>query len=381
MMELGKSDPAVGITMDSPEMCWGTFGTAPESQKSREWMLRAGLDTEGRVYLMAALDTDGDESQALERVTKDNAPAVLYRDHVYVDIQWLFQQRPSEEHPKLVTILAAAMENLGERFPDHPAVRRWKEAEQNLFPSGEQHMEGVEDLEWVLIDQPPEKSEQRPDWARLVCRDPDGRIYVSAGIGNDEATIMRQATEDGIVMAYNGKHGYVPLDWFGQRLPHIKPVLNYLRIHAQRLFDEHYPKSAIRYGVDKEDERKALAEAKMGWIRWFVFPENPIAPEIPEWMRMAADDRDGRIWAPAVLVDPAAVLDHNEDRMAEKVRADGIPSLWHQEHLYVPLDWLIEKWPEAEGPRWLFNAMRTVIAHMGGPSRDAVPTPISNRLH
>lgn len=241
------------------------------------------------------------------------------------------------------------------------------------------------ELQWIVFNPPADDPQPRPEWMRMVCRDRRGRIYVSAGLGFEEEKVVQMATQAGIVMVLNEGHLYVPIDWLEERLADHQSVLNLnqLRENARSIFEKHYPASENPETVEtaETDGGSDADDPDAQEVQWFIFDAHPLNPNVPQWMRTACQDEDGRFWAPAVLVDSLALSDHSEERIIEHVEKKDAPVLRHEGHIYVPLDWLIGEWPEIHGPKVMRAALEEVVAQLNGDQAPSFAPPVSNRLH
>ena len=99
-------------------------------------------------------------------------------------------------------------------------------------------------------------------------------------------------------------------------------------------------------------------------VIWCVADNPASQPSMPEWLRSSAMDRKGRIYVPAVI-------GGSEDLVMLKATYDGTPVVISEDHLYVPIDWLIEEHPEDRGDLEHIR-MRVTEAFSKHPERPAV---------
>lgn len=87
-------------------------------------------------------------------------------------------------------------------------------------------------------------------------------------------------------------------------------------------------------------------------MRWYVI-ENTAFTAFPEWIRTIGLSPAGQILL------PAAMGDHDNEALVAicASEASGEPMVVHQDHLYVPSDWLRDEYPA------IADLIRTVEAH------------------
>ena len=99
-------------------------------------------------------------------------------------------------------------------------------------------------------------------------------------------------------------------------------------------------------------------------VLWCVADTPAGQPVMPEWLRSAAMDQKGRIYVPAAI-------GGNENIVFFKVAYDGVPVVTSDDHLYVPIDWLIKEYPKERGDLEHIR-MRVMDAFSQHPERPAV---------
>jgi hypothetical protein len=87
-------------------------------------------------------------------------------------------------------------------------------------------------------------------------------------------------------------------------------------------------------------------------MRWYVI-ENTAFTAFPEWIRTVGLSSAGQILL------PAAMGDHDNEALVAicACEASGEPLVVHQEHLYVPSQWLRDEYPA------IADLIQTVEAH------------------
>lgn len=86
-------------------------------------------------------------------------------------------------------------------------------------------------------------------------------------------------------------------------------------------------------------------------MRWYVI-ENTAFTAFPEWIRTVGLSPSGQILL------PAAMGDHDNEALVaiSASEASGEPMVVHQEHLYVPGQWLRDEYPEIADLIWTVEA-------------------------
>jgi hypothetical protein len=77
-------------------------------------------------------------------------------------------------------------------------------------------------------------------------------------------------------------------------------------------------------------------------VIWSVVENTKGQRKVPEWLRSAAMDSEGRIYIPAVVGGNEAVVSLN-------MMHDGTPVVISEDHVYAPIDWLIAEYPKQKG--------------------------------
>jgi hypothetical protein len=90
-------------------------------------------------------------------------------------------------------------------------------------------------------------------------------------------------------------------------------------------------------------------------MRWFMVEQTGFET-VPEWVRSACLNDDGRVFAPAIVAG-------DEMRVLLCAAFDGVSLILDDGHAYLPTDWLAREYPE----------VADVCARIESRLRDASP--------
>jgi hypothetical protein len=71
----------------------------------------------------------------------------------------------------------------------------------------------------------------------------------------------------------------------------------------------------------------------------WVYPDGPEVQKVPKWKRSAGLAPDGVIYAPAAIAG-------NELAVTMAAQWDGVASVLHSRHVYLPTSWLRQEYPD-----------------------------------